>query len=60
MHRTIAGTLGGRAVLVVPSTYVQARLNFRSREIELTAEPSAFAVHTLHAGELVSHIQPVR
>jgi 3',5'-cyclic-AMP phosphodiesterase len=45
MHRTIAAALGGRTVLALPSTYVQTRLSLRSEEIELTAEPSGFAVH---------------
>jgi 3',5'-cyclic-AMP phosphodiesterase len=59
MHRTIAGDLGGRAVLCVPSTYVQARLDFRSPELELVDEPAGFAVHALIDGELFSHVQPV-
>jgi Icc protein len=59
VHRTISGELAGRAVLSVPSTYVQARLNFASREIELAAEPAGFAVHAVLDGELISHVQPV-
>lgn len=59
MHRTIAADLGGRAVLAAPSTYVQARLDFRTRSVELTAEPAGFAVHALVDGGLVSHVQPV-
>jgi 3',5'-cyclic-AMP phosphodiesterase len=59
MHRTIIGELAGRAVLTVPSTYVQARLDFRSEEIELADEPAGFAVHAVLDGELVSHVQPV-
>jgi hypothetical protein len=35
VHRTITGDLAGRAVLTVPSTYVQAQLKFGSEEIEL-------------------------
>jgi Icc protein len=60
VHQTIATTLGGRAVLAVPSTYVQARLSFGLREIELTAEHSGFAVHALLDGELISHVQHFR
>jgi Icc protein len=60
MHRTISAELGGRSVLVAPSTYVQARLEFGVEEVQLSAEPSGFAVHTLLDGELVSHVQPVR
>jgi Icc protein len=59
MHQAIAASLGGRDVLAVPSTYVQTRLSFRPGEIELTAEPSCFAVHALLDGELISHIEPV-
>lgn len=59
MHRTIAGNLGGRAVFAVPSTYVQARLDFRSLALEFTGEPPGFAVHVLGDGELIPHVQPV-
>lgn len=58
-HRTIAGELGGRPVLVVPSTFVQMRLDFGMRELEMVAEPPAFAVHAFRDGELASHVQPV-
>jgi Icc protein len=60
MHRAISAELGGRSVLAVPSTYVQARLEFGAEEIEVSGEPSGFAVHTLLDGELVSHVQLVR
>jgi 3',5'-cyclic AMP phosphodiesterase CpdA len=59
VHCTIAAELAGRAALAIPSTYVQARLNFGSGEIELVAEPPGFAVHALLDGELASHVQPV-
>ncbi|MGH2949337.1 MAG: hypothetical protein ACRDPC_24295 [Solirubrobacteraceae bacterium] len=59
MHRTIAADLGGRAILAAPSTYVQARLDFRTQAVDLTAEPAGFAIHALLDGELVSHVQPV-
>jgi 3',5'-cyclic AMP phosphodiesterase CpdA len=59
LHRTIAGELMGRSVLAVPSTYVQARLDFGSRNFELAAEPAGFAVHAVLDGEVTSHIQPV-
>jgi hypothetical protein len=58
-HRTIAGNVAGRQALVVPSTYVQARLDFAAQEVELSNEPAGFAVHALADGELVSHVQPV-
>lgn len=59
VHRTINGAVGGRPALVVPSTYVQARLKFDSDEIELADEPACFALHAVVDGELTSHIQPV-
>jgi 3',5'-cyclic AMP phosphodiesterase CpdA len=59
VHRMITANLGGRAVLTVPSTYVQARLSFGSQELELAAEPAGFAVHAVLDGELNSHLQPV-
>jgi 3',5'-cyclic-AMP phosphodiesterase len=59
VHRTIAAELAGRAVLTVPSTYVQARLNFAAQELELAAEPAGFALHAVLDGEVVSHVQPV-
>jgi 3',5'-cyclic-AMP phosphodiesterase len=60
VHRAIAAELGGRAVLSVPSTYVQGLLDFDATELELSADPAGFALHALVDGELVSHIQPVR
>jgi hypothetical protein len=59
VHRAIGGELSGRAVLTVPSTHVQARLNFAMQEMELSPEPAGFAVHAVVDGELVSHVQPV-
>lgn len=46
-------------MLTVPSTYVQARLNFGSEEIALAAEPAGFALHAVLDGEPISHVQPV-
>ena len=59
VHRTIAGELAGRSVLTVPSTYVQGRLDFGSRELQLSAEPAGYAVHAVLDGDLISHVQPV-
>ena len=60
VHRTMTAELAGRGVLTVPSTYVQARLDFTLQEIELAAQPAGFAVHTVVDGELVSHIELVQ
>ncbi len=59
-HRTITGELAGRTVLAVPSTYAQSLLDFTLGQLELAAEPAAFALHSVVGGELVSHNQPVR
>ena len=59
MHRTMSAELARRSVLAVPSTYVQSRLDFAAHEIQLSDEPSGFAVHALVDGELVSHVQAV-
>jgi hypothetical protein len=60
MHRTASAELGGRSVLAVPSTYVQAQLEFGAEDVEVSAAaPSGFAVHAMLDGELVSHVQPV-
>jgi hypothetical protein len=45
------GELAGRGVLVVPSTYVQARLDFFAEEVELTAEHVGFALHAVVDGD---------
>jgi 3',5'-cyclic AMP phosphodiesterase CpdA len=59
VHRTVAGELDGRAVLAIPSTYVQARLDLTSSQIAFSDDPPAFAVHALVDEELASHLQPV-
>src|SRR5919204_592222 len=40
VHRAISGQLAGRSVLAVPSTFVQARLDFEAERIELAPEPA--------------------
>jgi 3',5'-cyclic-AMP phosphodiesterase len=59
VHRVMTAELAGAPVLTAPSTYVQARPDFASGEIEWTNEPSGFALHAFLDGELISHIQPV-
>jgi 3',5'-cyclic AMP phosphodiesterase CpdA len=59
VHRTISGQVAGRPALVVPSTYVQARLTIAGNEIELSDDPPGFAVHVVVDGEVISHVQPV-
>jgi hypothetical protein len=55
----MTGELGGTPMLTVPSTYVQARLNFDSQELELTPDPAGFGVHVVVDGELTSHVESV-
>jgi 3',5'-cyclic-AMP phosphodiesterase len=59
MHRAITAVLAGRAVLAVPSTYMQARLDFLAERLETVPEPAGFAVHVLLDGEVISHVQQV-
>jgi 3',5'-cyclic-AMP phosphodiesterase len=59
MHRPILGELAGRAVLAVPSTYMQARLDLLSGELQLEPDPAGFALHVLRDGEVISHVQTV-
>jgi len=56
VHRTITAELAGRPVVTVPSTYVQARPDFGSGEIEFVAEPPGYALHVVLDGELISHV----
>jgi hypothetical protein len=55
----MTGELAGRSVVVAPSTYVQARMDFFAQEVELTAEHAGFALHAVVDGELISHVQTV-
>jgi 3',5'-cyclic AMP phosphodiesterase CpdA len=59
MHRPIAAELAGRAVLAVPSTYMQARFDLLSEELQLAPDPAGFALHVLRDGEVISHVQSV-
>lgn len=57
VHRMIVSELAGRAVLTVPSTYLQAALDFEAPKLAMRADPPGFAVHALRGGELASHVQ---
>jgi 3',5'-cyclic-AMP phosphodiesterase len=60
VHRAALGTSGGRPVFTCPSTWVQGLLDFgRPDELELVAEPPAYAVHAVTAGGITTHVQPV-
>lgn len=59
-HRTIAGALGGCAVLVCPSVYLQAALDLTvPGDLTLVREPPGFAVHALVGDDVASHVQPI-
>lgn len=58
VHQTITASLAGRPVLTIPSTYVQARLDFSASEIELAPGwPRGFALHALVGREIVSYVR---
>lgn len=58
VHQTISASLAGRPVLAVPSTYMQARLNFTATEIELAPGwPRGFALHAVVDGEIISYVR---
>jgi 3',5'-cyclic AMP phosphodiesterase CpdA len=59
VHRMIVSELAGRAVLTVPSTYLQAALDFTAPKLAMRADPPGFAVHALRDGSLASHVQTV-
>jgi Icc-related predicted phosphoesterase len=60
VHRTIVAELAGRAVLTVPSTYVQTALDFAAPKLTMRPDPPGFAIHALGDGALASHVQTFR
>jgi 3',5'-cyclic AMP phosphodiesterase CpdA len=59
IHRAIAVPFAGRFALSVPSTYLQAPLDFAAETIELVDEPPGYALHELVDGQVVSHVETV-
>jgi 3',5'-cyclic AMP phosphodiesterase CpdA len=59
VHRVIVAELAGRAVLSVPSTYLQSVMKIEPAPIEMVPDPAGFAVHALRDGVLTSHVQSV-
>jgi len=59
VHRTIVAELAGRAVVTVPSTYLQAALDFTAPKLSMDADPPGFAVHALRDGTLATHLQRI-
>jgi len=60
VHQAMTAKVADRPAMTIPSTYVQARLNYGVDRIELAPGPVAFAVHAVDGAGLVSHLRPVR
>jgi 3',5'-cyclic-AMP phosphodiesterase len=60
VHRTAAGTCGGKPVYTCTAAYWQAKLELFTDEIDASPEPAAMLVHVLlPGGDLVTHVQPI-
>jgi 3',5'-cyclic-AMP phosphodiesterase len=59
VHRSIVAELAGRAVVTVPSTYLQSALDFTSPKLAMRPDPPGFAVHALREGSLATHLQRI-
>ncbi|HEY2054095.1 MAG TPA: phosphodiesterase [Solirubrobacterales bacterium] len=59
VHRSIVAELAGRAVVTVPSTYLQVALDFTSPNLTMRADPPGFAIHALRDGSLSTHLQRI-
>lgn len=58
LHRTLTSPFAGRPSMVVPSTYMQSKLDWSCTDFVMVPEPPAYGLHALLDGELVSHVQP--
>jgi 3',5'-cyclic-AMP phosphodiesterase len=59
LHRVAASTLAGRPVISGPSTFTQARPDFRAETVEMNGSPPGFALHALLGDELSSQFETV-
>jgi 3',5'-cyclic-AMP phosphodiesterase len=57
VHQSITTTLSGRPVLTVPSTYVQAHLDFTAGKLTLGPGPRGYALHAVVDGDIVSYVR---
>ncbi|HEY0279959.1 MAG TPA: phosphodiesterase [Solirubrobacterales bacterium] len=57
LHRVATATLAGRPVLSGPSTYLQARPDFDTEQVEMYAGAPGFALHAWGGGELSSQVE---
>ena len=56
VHQPLLSALAGRVVLAIPSTYVQAQLDFTATEIQFGPGPPGFAVHALVDGAISTYL----
>jgi 3',5'-cyclic-AMP phosphodiesterase len=59
LHRVATATLADRPVLSGPSTYLQARPNFDTEQVEMYAGAAGFALHAFNDGALSSQVEIV-
>jgi 3',5'-cyclic-AMP phosphodiesterase len=59
VHRPIVAELAGRAVVTVPSTYMQSAPDFVGTKIKMCPDPPGFALHALRDGALATHVQTI-
>ncbi|HEY5331959.1 MAG TPA: hypothetical protein VIJ21_00315, partial [Solirubrobacterales bacterium] len=60
LHRAAASTLVGRPIISGPSTFTQARPDFRAETVEMVTAPPGFALHALLGDKLSSQIETIR
>jgi 3',5'-cyclic AMP phosphodiesterase CpdA len=59
VHQSITGAVAGRPALTVPSTYVQARLDFTAARLSLGPGPRGYALHAVVDGAIDSYVRTV-
>ena len=59
VHRLISATIGGAALIAIPSTTLQIALDLVDATLRLVSEPPCVAIHLLVDGRLVSHLAPI-
>jgi Icc protein len=59
LHRPLTAAFAGTVLTVAPSTYRQLNLDLHTDGIAFAAEPPAFLLHLLGAGQCVTHTVPV-
>jgi 3',5'-cyclic-AMP phosphodiesterase len=60
VHRSIVAELAGRAVVTVPSTYLQSALDFTAPKLQMRPDPPGFAIHAWRDGSLATHLQRIQ